>query len=202
MIEELFEIAFEGEIVEGADLETVKLRIGQMFKADAERVQKMFSGQRVTIKRQADAGMVAKYRAAFEKAGAVCVVRSLAEVEAEQQAAAQPAMPSKEVEPSSRDRAVEAANRQAASPQAEDATDLPPALQSRLRVRADQIPELDTDLAPVGSPVQHRIVEPPPFEIDTDGLVLAPAGSPLVTSPEPPTPPLPDTSGLSLTEND
>ena len=198
MNEELFEIAFAGEIAEGAELEAVKLRIGQMFKADAERVQKMFSGQRVVIKRQADAGMVAKYRAAFEKAGAVCIVRSLAEVEAERKAQAEAAR-----ETAATETAAEATPPPVSpSPEGDGQGDLPPALQSRLRVRADQIPELDTDLAPVGSPVQHRIVEPPPFEIDTDGLVLAPAGSPLVTSPEPPTPPLPDTSGLSLLDND
>ncbi len=193
MSEELFEIAFQGEIIDGADLEQVKLRLGQMFKADAERVQKMFSGQRVTIKKQADAGMVAKYRAAFEKAGAVCIVRSLAEVVAERAEAASAEQPA--AEPAA----------QAAPVPAEETpgpADVPPALQSRLRVRGDQIPDLDADLAPVGSPVQHRIVEPPPFEIDTDGLVLAPAGSPLVTSPEPPVPPLPDTSGLSLADND
>ncbi len=191
MSEELFEIAFEGEIVAGADLETVKLRIGQMFKADAERVQKLFSGQRVTIKKQADAGMVAKYRAAFEKAGAVCIVRSLAEVEAERAAAAVETRQQAEPVP---------AEQPAAAGETKEAADLPPALQSRLRVCADQIPELKADLAPVGSPVQHRIVEPPPFEIDTDGLVLAPPGADLVTSPEPPTPPLPDTSGLSLAD--
>ena len=194
MNEELFEIAFAGEIAEGADRETVKLRLGQMFKADAERVQKMFSGQRVVIKRQADAGMVAKYRAAFEKAGAVCIVRSLAEVEAEARAQVEAPVATT----ATKDKETRAAVATVAAGQDE----LPPALQSRLRVRADQIRELDTDLAPVGSPVQHRIVEPPPFEIDTDGLVLAPVGSSLVTSPEPPTPPPPDTSGLSLLDND
>jgi hypothetical protein len=197
MTEELFEIAFQGEIAEGADRETVMLRIGQMFKADAERVQKMFSGQRVTIKKQADAGMVAKYRAAFEKAGAVCIVRSLAEVEAERREAEAAASEQARPEPP----AESVAESTAVTADA-DVGDLPPALQSRLRVRGDQIPDLDADLAPVGSPVQHRIVEPPPFEIDTDGLVLAPPGVNLVTSPEPPVPPLPDTSGLSLLDND
>ena len=198
MTEELFEIAFQGEIAEGADRETVMLRIGQMFKADAERVRKMFSGQRVTIKKQADAGMVAKYRTAFEKAGAICIVRSLAEVEAERREAAEAeAAASEQARPQS---AVEPAPEAPAA--AADEADLPPALQSRLRVRGDQIPDLDADLAPVGSPVQHRIVEPPPFEIDIDGLVLAPPGADLVTSPEPPAPPLPDISGLSLLDND
>jgi len=199
MSEELFEIAFCGEIAEGAELETVKLRVGQMFKADAERVQKLFSGQRVVIKKQADAGMVAKYRAAFERAGAVCEVMTQAEAEAARAAAEVAAnatadIPVVKQSPPTGDSGGEEA--------AADQADLPPALQSRLRVRADQIPPLEADLAPVGSPVQHRIVEPPPFDIDIEGLVLAPVGAPLITSPEPPTPPWPDTSGLELLDNE
>ena len=77
MADPQFEIAFSGQIAEGADLATVKQNISKLFNADAERLEQMFSGKRVLIKRAADEATMAKYRGAFQKAGAVCEIREL-----------------------------------------------------------------------------------------------------------------------------
>ncbi len=77
MSEKLFEIAFSGQIADGADLQSVKLKIAKIFKADEDRLAQMFSGRRVLIKRQADEITMVKYRGAFQKAGAICEIVNL-----------------------------------------------------------------------------------------------------------------------------
>lgn len=69
-----FEIAFSGQILPGAQLEEVKAAIARMFQADATLLARLFSGQRVVIKKDLDAAGVAKYQGAFQRAGAVLEV--------------------------------------------------------------------------------------------------------------------------------
>jgi len=45
MSDENFEVAFSGKIAEDADLEQVKARVGQMFKADEAKLAHLFSRQ-------------------------------------------------------------------------------------------------------------------------------------------------------------
>ena len=74
-----FEIAFSGQILPGAELEQVKAAIARVFQADAALLARLFSGQRVVIKKGVDAVGLAKYQSAFERAGAVLEVRDLYE---------------------------------------------------------------------------------------------------------------------------
>lgn len=74
-MENRYTIMFEGEILSGADRDTVKRNLSQLLKADSEQMEKMFSGNPVVIKRNVDAVTTEKYRAAFEKAGALCVFK-------------------------------------------------------------------------------------------------------------------------------
>ena len=52
MSDDKFEVAFSGEIADGADIEQVKVKVGQMFKADAAKIEHLFSGKRVVIKKK------------------------------------------------------------------------------------------------------------------------------------------------------
>ena len=79
MSDELFEVAFSGQIRDGADLEQVKAKVGKMFKADDAKIATMFSGKRLLIKRNLDREAATKYRAAFKKAGAKCEVSLMPE---------------------------------------------------------------------------------------------------------------------------
>lgn len=194
MADELFEIAFSGQIAEGVDLQTVKLQIGKIFKADENRLAQLFSGKRVIIKRQADEATVAKYRVAFERVGAVCEVNPLSqptttiESEPEQQTAEVAATPD----------TPSAENYQSKYPESDL---VPQALLSvPLGIKAETIQDLAADIAPVGSQMQHQIKEDPEPNFDLNGLEVAPTGSDLSTGPKDEPPPPPDTSGLTMAD--
>jgi uncharacterized protein YdgA (DUF945 family) len=72
MNESLYEVAFSGQIHEGAELPVVKARSARIFKADAAKVEKLFSGKRIVIKKNLSAEAADRYSVAFTKAGAIC----------------------------------------------------------------------------------------------------------------------------------
>jgi len=72
MNESLYEVAFSGQIQEGAELDAVKARIAKMFKANEATIAKLFSGKRIVIKENLSAEAADKYSMAFTKAGAIC----------------------------------------------------------------------------------------------------------------------------------
>lgn len=196
MSDQLFEIAFSGQIANGADLATVKQHIAAIFKADDERLAQLFSGKRMIIKRSVDAATAAKYRGAFEKAGAICEVSSLSqldEAELVQQAAPAAAVA---VNPS-----VKAEPAQPYVSRYPESEQIPQALLTEpLGVRGEEIPDLAADVAPVGSMMQHQIKEHPEPDIDTTGFDIAPVGSILSSADKTPPPPPPDTTGLTLAD--
>ena len=193
MSEERFEIAFNGQIAEGADLESVKQKIGQIFKADENRLAQMFSGRRVIIKREADMATVDKYRGAFEKAGAICEVKSL-NSGSDVSALSTPTEHTAHGDVSANSGAsyVSRYPESDAIPQA--------LLTDPLGIQGDSIQDLGVDIAPVGSPMQHEIKEIPEPKIDTSGMDMAPVGSDLSNDQKDVPPPPPDTSGLTLAD--
>ena len=72
MNESLYEVAFSGQIQEGAELGAVKASIARMFKADEATMAKLFSGRRVVIRKNLSAEAADKYSMAFTRAGAIC----------------------------------------------------------------------------------------------------------------------------------
>lgn len=186
MSDDLFEIAFSGQIIEGADPAQVKRQIGQIFKADATRLEQLFSGRRVVIKRQADEATANKYRAAFHRAGAICDIRSLNSRTSNEALNPQPQK--------------DAAHQPYESKYPE--SDMVPQalLSDPLGISAESIEALNVDIAPVGSPMQHQIKETPQPSIDIGDLEIAPVGSTLSSAQQKELPPVPDTSGLSLAD--
>lgn len=73
-----FDIIFRGDIVIGQQLADVKARLQQLFKADAARIEQLFSGRPVPVKRKVSAAEAEKYRAVLLKAGARVDVRPTA----------------------------------------------------------------------------------------------------------------------------
>lgn len=71
-----FDIIFRGDIVLGHQLAEVKLRLQQLFKVDAAKVDALFTGRPVPLKRKLDEATANKYRAALLKAGAQVVICS------------------------------------------------------------------------------------------------------------------------------
>ena len=72
MNESLYEVAFSGQIQEGAELDAVKARIAKIFKANEATIAKLFSGKRIVIKKNLSAEAADKYSIAFTNAGAIC----------------------------------------------------------------------------------------------------------------------------------
>jgi hypothetical protein len=67
---EKFDLIFRGDIVLGHAVDDVKLRLQQLFKADAGKIDALFTGRPVILKRNLDKGSADKYRQVLYKAGA------------------------------------------------------------------------------------------------------------------------------------
>lgn len=65
-----FDIIFRGDIVFGHQLMEVKLKLQQLFKVDATKVDALFTGRPVPLKRKLDEATANKYREVLLKAGA------------------------------------------------------------------------------------------------------------------------------------
>ncbi len=68
---ESFEIVFRGDIQLGKQLADVKSALQQLFKIDAAKVEALFSGKPVVLKRGLDKASAEKYQDALTKAGAL-----------------------------------------------------------------------------------------------------------------------------------
>lgn len=66
-----FEILFRGDIQFGQNLHDVKLKLQQLFKIDAAKVDALFSGKPVVLKRGLDKSSAEKYQEVLTKAGAL-----------------------------------------------------------------------------------------------------------------------------------
>ncbi len=190
MSDELFEVAFSGQISDAADLNDVKAKVAKMFNADEAKLAQLFSGKRVVIKRNIDQQIAAKYQNALKRAGAVCEVKSLSANQA--------------VAPDSNPAPAAAAPTPAAQviPKAPvDYGDVtPPPQTDPLGISGDQIEDLSATIAPVGSELQTEIKEAAAPAIDISDLEIAPVGSDIGSSKKDPNPPPPDTTGLSMAD--
>ncbi len=69
-----FDIIFRGDIVFGHQLAEVKLKLQQLFKVDATKIDALFTGRPVPLKRNLDETTANKYRDVLLKAGAMVEV--------------------------------------------------------------------------------------------------------------------------------
>lgn len=70
MSDQQFDILFRGDIVLGHKVADVKTRLQQLFKADAAKIDALFSGRPVPLKRGLDFASAQKYKDALNNAGA------------------------------------------------------------------------------------------------------------------------------------
>ena len=182
MSDQLFEVAFSGQVSTGANPDEVKARVAKMFKADDAKLAQLFSGKRIVIKKNIDQATAAKYQTALNRAGAECEVNSLGGA-APVANAATAATPSPTDYETAYDGEVE-----------------PPPQTDPLGITADQIEDLAVSIAPVGSELLDAHAAPEEPRIDLDGLDVAPVGSDIGTTKKDPDPPPPDTSGITLAD--
>lgn len=182
-----YEIAFSGQLVEGAPLASVQANLARLFQADAQRIAQLFSGRRVVIKNNLDEAGAEKYRLTLERAGAV--VEVLAMLVEEVELAPPPASAPVAAVP------AVAAVASAASPGR-----LHVAPRDEYMAAFADVDAPDFGIAPVGVDLQDAKPEAPAPAVDLSQFSLAPAGSDMGQAKAAPAGPPPDTSYLSLQE--
>ena len=193
MSDELFEVAFSGQISDGAEPGEVKAKVGKMFNADDAKLAQLFSGRRVVIKKNIDRATATKYQTALNRAGAECEICLVGGAQVAQSAPAAAKAPA----------ATKPASTAASAVKIEtgDYGDVaPPPATDPLGITGDQIEDLAVSIAPVGSELQSDYQEIAEPEFDLNGLEVAPVGSDLDSAPKKPAPPPPDTSGITMAD--
>ncbi len=77
MAGQLYRVVFEGEILEGSQVQEVKRALAKLYNTREDQVERFFSGKRLAVKKDVDYETAMKYVKAFERAGAVCRIEEL-----------------------------------------------------------------------------------------------------------------------------
>lgn len=85
-----YRLVFSGEVAEGQHSAVVKKRLATVLKLDEERMNILFSGKPVVVKKATDQKTAARYQQAFQKAGARLRVLPVADASPASTAEAEP----------------------------------------------------------------------------------------------------------------
>ena len=202
MSDDLFEVAFSGQVSDGSDLDNVKARVGKMFNADERKLNKLFSGKRVVIKKNISKETADKYLKAFAQVGAVAEAKSIALV-----VESSPVTATESIQESRSESAAIPQVKPTTPPVPEAQPPLPgetdftvPPKTDPLGITGDQIDDLVATVAPVGSTLHEEAKEVEVTTYDLSGLEVAPVGSQIGASKKEADPPPPDTGGLSMAD--
>ena len=103
MSEQQFHIVFKGQLVKGASAEQVRNNLAKLFKAEPAKLNHLFTGKPVIIKKGLDRSGADKYEAVLRRAGAVVELIDAAKLAskptASQEEAIKPAQPDKPASP-------------------------------------------------------------------------------------------------------
>lgn len=230
MADEKFDLVFRGELVPGADLAQVKNNLSRLFKMEPARIEQLFAGKAVVLKRGMDMDAAGKYRVAIKKAGAridtmPSQVAAGVKADVNKPDERQPVEPSRPPAAASDSPVQEqglslvplggdilAPSEKSHQPDVQVNTanlSLRPASGSLLDdSEREEVPPLpldlqELDLAPAGSDVLKPEERKPQVEADLDlrQLSMAPPGERLA-APKAAPPPAPDVSELSLTDDE
>jgi hypothetical protein len=206
---ESYDVYFSGVLIKGSDPETVKRKVGAIFKLEGERLDRLFSGKPVPIKRGIDMDRAIKYRVAFRDAGGLVDIVPAGQPAptpkpppAERPEQRQPPQTAKPVETLTLadgplESPPEPPHRDVVAPdfslskEGFDLSDCAP------EVTPQVIPDIsDLDLTKPGSQLDET-KQPEPLQIDTSALDLDTSEHDLQQQPPAPTPNI-DTGSLSL----
>ncbi|MEM1231534.1 MAG: hypothetical protein AAGI15_13415 [Pseudomonadota bacterium] len=67
---EQYRLLFQGELLEGQHPAVVRKKLRELLKLDDAQLERLFSGDRIVVKKAVDEATAAKYLGAFRKAGA------------------------------------------------------------------------------------------------------------------------------------
>ena len=201
----LFELIFEGQIVEGQSVPAVQANMAQLFKASEAQIGKMFAGSRVVLKNKLDKATALKYQAVLKKNGAIVKIALMgaeagapspvAATVTTREASSVSAAPT--ASPASFSSSSSVSSTPASAPQAQSLSST-----GRLPVAGDKVETIlagkQLDIAPVGIRLGPEVKEVVPHFDHLDEISIAPAGADLVTPNDLPPPPAPDVSHLSI----
>jgi hypothetical protein len=174
----LYEVAFSGQLVPGAQPGQVRENLARLFQADAQRIALLFSGRRIVIKNNLDAAGAEKYRATLERAGARVSVEAMDGVVEEIEMAPPPA--------------------QEPAPVPGTPPRLKVAPRDEYMAAFVEVEAPDFGIAPLGVDLQDDKAVPRPPAVDLSQFSLAPVGSDMGQAKAEPTASPPDTSHLKL----
>ena len=179
----LYEIAFQGELIVGADAQQTRQNLMRLFQADEQRIAVLFSGRRMIIKNRLDAATAERYRTTLAQAGALVEVVPMAEtVESAPETPAPAATPTAAAAP--------------ATPAAQGTLSVAP--RDAVMAAFVDVQAPDFGLAPVGADLQDQAAPVAPPRVDLSHLSLAPVGSDLGPGSEALPVAVPDTDHLAL----
>jgi len=189
----MFQLVFRGECVPGVDEQNARKNARALFKASAEQVNRMFSGQPVVLRNRLEEAQAEKYRLILRRHGMVAYVQPMP--------ASRDATPAATPAPAAAARSAAGSTRpqpEGRSPATEPGERLPVAGEKVDAILAGSNLRLDPPGVTLTEP---REVEPPMFQ-HLDEWTLAPPGSDLAVDRQQPPPIVPDVSHLSLADDD
>lgn len=221
MSEQAYQIVVTGELVDGTYLPEVKAKLAALFKTPAEKLDPLFSGKRVVIKKGLAAEAAEKYVAAVQAAGLICRAEEIGAEASEISTAntatqmsmapvgttiiEQPSVSAPEIDVSAYTMAP-AGETLVAPPEIIDADidisalNMSPVGEVLVKHMPPEEPAIDTSnftVAPAGTQLADE-KKASPAAIDTGNLDLAPVGSDVGEKKREEGPPPPDTSHLKL----
>lgn len=205
-----YNIVFRGELVSGADPDQVRRNLAQLFKMEPERVEKLFTGKPVVLKKEADQATAMKMRAALKKAGAECEMKALGGEEMPEQGQTQAPATGADTAPPSTEQPSEAGETPgdpqpgaapAASPTGVSMEDKPENLETVGTIRTGGTGfSSEFEVAPAGTELEETGADEDPVNPDISHLSMAPAGTDLEQLPDQEEVEVPDISHLKVVD--
>lgn len=200
-----YDLIFTGEVIEGCDPAQVRRDLEKLFKTDSSAISRLFTGKPVIIKKALDEQTALRYRAALQKAGALCQLRSSAGPGGGESANPPAGLAGATILPPG----SLLTRPQAVSPPEFDFSgmSLAPAGVTLVEPETPEflpLPDLgDLELAAAGEDLVKPAPSPPASMPDTVSMTIAPPGADLLTPDERrrTQPPPPDTGDLSLIDD-
>lgn len=195
----VYDIYFQGEALEGFDINLVKQNVGKLFQANAQTLTTLFSGKTVLLKKDLGKDDALKYQTLLKKAGAKIVIKARRvdmPAATSAQPAAQPQAVAKPVTPGNIPPAHDSAPARAPSaPPTASVSNAAPAMASPGETKGSAP---SWSLSPAGTELlqpdeRHEVA---PVQVDISALSVA-ALSPLPQIQKA-VPPPPDTSSISI----
>jgi len=85
-----YQVIFGGKILEHADIDMVKANVARVFSLPSDRIEKLFSGRRIVLKKDIDQATAERYKATLQRAGALCEIEDTLTISESTQATTMP----------------------------------------------------------------------------------------------------------------